>query len=261
MRIAARPNPAHLVAGLVAAVTVAGAAHATTPASAVVQSSVSLDASAQRVRTGTPVTFTARLTGPLGAIGREPLDFFSRAGSGAWRQVASVRTDDGGVAKLTRRLTATAQWQVRWAGNVVVDGASSPTRTVTVWKPKPRPKPASVGFGERVIREAARHEGAPYQYGAAGPDRFDCSGFTMYVFAKFGVRLPHNAAAQYDAVRHVPASAMQLGDLVFIDNGGGISHVGIYAGHGQMWAATHSGDTVRLQSIYSSYVVGRAGPR
>jgi cell wall-associated NlpC family hydrolase len=113
--------------------------------------------------------------------------------------------------------------------------------------------------GSAVLQEASRHNGDPYAYGATGPNRFDCSGFTLYVFSRFGKRLPHNSQAQYDAVRHVAASAKQVGDLVFFrDSSGTIGHVGIYAGDGNMWDAPKSGDHVRLRPMYSSnYVVGR----
>ncbi len=122
------------------------------------------------------------------------------------------------------------------------------------------PASAAGSLGYRAVSEASHHRGQPYVYGAAGPTRFDCSGFTMYVFSRFGYRLPHNAAAQYNAVRHVSRGSLQVGDLLFFNEGGGISHVGIYAGHGQMWVAPKSGDVVKLAGIYSnSYVVGRLG--
>ena len=113
--------------------------------------------------------------------------------------------------------------------------------------------------GAAYVHEASLHNGAPYAYGASGPSRFDCSGFTMYVFSRFGKRLPHNSAAQYDAVRHVARSSMLVGDLLFFrSSSGSIGHVSIYAGSGRMWDAPHSGDHVRLRAIYSSnYSVGR----
>ncbi len=120
------------------------------------------------------------------------------------------------------------------------------------------PAEAASSLGYRAVTEASHHRGQPYVYGAAGPTRFDCSGLTMYVFSRFGYRLPHNSAAQYNSVQHVSRSAMRVGDLLFFDNGGGIGHVAIYAGNGQMWHAPKSGDVVRLAPIYSnSYLVGR----
>jgi cell wall-associated NlpC family hydrolase len=122
------------------------------------------------------------------------------------------------------------------------------------------PANAMTSLTNGVLHEAARHKGKPYSYGASGPTRFDCSGFTMYVFARFGKRLPHNSGRQYAAVRHVSKRAMRVGDLVFFRSSGGrIYHVGIYAGANRMWHAPHAGTRVRLDRIYSSnFVVGRA---
>jgi cell wall-associated NlpC family hydrolase len=117
---------------------------------------------------------------------------------------------------------------------------------------------AAGGFGQKVIAEAAKHKGAPYQYGATGPSRFDCSGFTRYVFARFGKSLPHNSGQQYNAVRHIPKSSAQVGDLIFMGSGGSIGHVGIYAGNGKIWHSPKTGDVVKLAPIWtSSYYVGR----
>ncbi|MCU1678746.1 MAG: hypothetical protein JWM93_3504 [Frankiales bacterium] len=111
----------------------------------------------------------------------------------------------------------------------------------------------------RVLAIAATQYGKPYRYGSSGPSSFDCSGFTSYVFRKVGVSLPHSSAAQYGVVHHIAKSAKRPGDLIFMYNSGGIYHVAIYAGNNQMWAATHTGDIVRKERIYSSnYKVGRA---
>jgi cell wall-associated NlpC family hydrolase len=114
-------------------------------------------------------------------------------------------------------------------------------------------------YQARVINEAAHHKGQPYVYGAAGPTKFDCSGFTLYVFSRFGKRLPHNAAQQYASIRHISKGSLAVGDLLFFRNSSGrISHVAIYAGSGRMWHSPHSGTVVKLASVYSSnYVVGR----
>ena len=73
----------------------------------------------------------------------------------------------------------------------------------------------------------------------------------MYVYAQVGVSLPHNAAI---AVQHlgVPVSQDQLqpGDLVFFD---GLGHVGIYIGGGQFIHAPHTGDVVKISSLYDSW--------
>jgi cell wall-associated NlpC family hydrolase len=114
-------------------------------------------------------------------------------------------------------------------------------------------------FGTRVIRAAAQYRGTPYRYGATGPSRFDCSGFTRFIFAKFGISLPHSSSGQYSVVRHIANSNKRIGDLVFFHSSGGhVYHVGIYAGGDEIWAATHTGDFVRLEGMWNaSYYVGR----
>jgi cell wall-associated NlpC family hydrolase len=122
------------------------------------------------------------------------------------------------------------------------------------------PAQALTSYQYRVLHEAASHKGQPYVYGAAGPTKFDCSGFTLYVFSRLGKRLPHNSAMQYSAVRHISKSSKAPGDLIFLKNSSGrIYHVGIYAGSGRMWHSPRSGSYVKLSDIWSSsYVVGRA---
>lgn len=113
------------------------------------------------------------------------------------------------------------------------------------------PAEAATSLGQRAVSEAARHYGAPYKYGAVGPSRFDCSGFTRYVFGRLGRSLPHSSSAQYNAagVHHISRSQVRPGDLVFTIRSGSIRHVAIYAGNNTMWAATETGDVVRKQSL------------
>ncbi len=126
---------------------------------------------------------------------------------------------------------------------------------------KKAPKKHKLAFGVRVVRDASVYKGARYQWGASGPSRFDCSGFTRYIFAKFGIGLPHSSAGQYSMVRHISSSKKQIGDLIFFHSSGGhVYHVGIYAGNNRIWAATHTGDFVRLEGMWNaSYYVGRIG--
>ncbi|MBK5307082.1 MAG: C40 family peptidase [Frankiaceae bacterium] len=141
--------------------------------------------------------------------------------------------------------------------------APAPRPTPAVRRVIPRPDvvaPMSGSLATRVLAEARRHEGAPYSYGAAGPNRFDCSGFTVYVFGRFGIHLPHNSAQQSAATSRIPDAEKRPGDLIFTYRGGTIGHVGIYAGGMQMWASVESGDVVRLQSFAGrTYSVGRVG--
>jgi len=93
-------------------------------------------------------------------------------------------------------------------------------------------------------------------YGGASPDQgFDCSGLVMYVFAQFGISLPHSAAAQYGYGYSV--STPGPGDVVFwAQGGGGITHNGIATGSGTVIHAPYPGTVVREEAIWSDGYVG-----
>jgi len=116
------------------------------------------------------------------------------------------------------------------------------------------PEPPVSNDASGAVEEARRQIGKPYEYGAAGPDGFDCSGLTMWSWGHAGHSLPHSASAQYDATSRVSLGDLQPGDLVFF--GSPIHHVGIYVGGGQMIEASHSGTPVRYASISRSDMVG-----
>jgi cell wall-associated NlpC family hydrolase len=102
-----------------------------------------------------------------------------------------------------------------------------------------------------LTRSALHFLGDPYAFGGTSPSGFDCSGFVQHVFAMLGMRLPRTADAQYDVGR--PAlGGPRPGDLVFFDTYGGVSHVGIYLGHGKfVHASTSRGVMVsRLSESY-----------
>jgi len=101
-----------------------------------------------------------------------------------------------------------------------------------------------------VVGVAMNYLGTPYVWGGSSPGGFDCSGFVMYVFAQMGVSLPHNAAAQYGYGTPVSRDQLEPGDLVFFD---GLGHVGIYIGGGQFVHSPHTGDVVKISSLYDSW--------
>jgi len=119
------------------------------------------------------------------------------------------------------------------------------------------PSAQAATLSTRALDIAASKQGAPYQWGATGPYRFDCSGLTQYSFKRAGKTLPRTAAAQYNSTRHISASARRAGDLVFFHAGSSASsvyHVGIYAGDGRIWHAPRTGASVRLERIWTSRV-------
>lgn len=121
----------------------------------------------------------------------------------------------------------------------------------------PSAQAAGLATATHALDIAASKQGAPYQWGAIGPNRFDCSGLTQYSFKRAGKKLPRTAAAQYNSTRHIKASSRRAGDLVFFHSGSSSSsvyHVGIYAGDGRIWHAPRTGATVRLERIWTSSV-------
>src|SRR4051794_6934949 len=109
------------------------------------------------------------------------------------------------AAARTRTRTFVLTAALALAGSVLpASSASATTHSVSSTAP----------FGQRVVAEAATHLGAPYVFGATGPGAFDCSGFTMYVFGRLGVSLPHSSSGQYGSVRHVAQTDRRVGDLI-----------------------------------------------
>ncbi len=123
--------------------------------------------------------------------------------------------------------------------------------------PSPAPPPVSGSAGV-VVRWAYQQLGKPYQWGAAGPGSFDCSGFTMAAWRQAGVSLPHSAASQYGVTARISAGELRPGDLIFRYSP--ISHVSLYVGGGMQIAATHTGDVVRLQSASLPSITGYGRP-
>jgi cell wall-associated NlpC family hydrolase len=159
-----------------------------------------------------------------------------------------IRTADSlGRAGFVVRPSLTAQYRVALVGSTRIGSGLSRAVTVAVSR-----------GGLAIIAEAARHRGAPYVFGAAGPGAFDCSGFTQFVFKRFGRTLPHSATAQARHGIAVAKSAARPGDLVLFGGGGYFHHVAIYAGQGYMWDASTEGQPVARRKIYSqSFVVRR----
>jgi cell wall-associated NlpC family hydrolase len=99
----------------------------------------------------------------------------------------------------------------------------------------------------RAVSYARGAVGSPYVWGATGPGAFDCSGLTQAAWGAAGVSLPRTTYTQAAAGTTVPRSALAPGDLVFYYSG--LSHVGIYAGGGQIIHAPRPGATVRYAPV------------
>lgn len=107
--------------------------------------------------------------------------------------------------------------------------------------------------GQAIADYACQFVGNPYVWGGSSlTNGADCSGFTMAVFSNFGISLPHNAASQSGYGTSVSADSLAPGDLVFYSDGGGISHVAIYIGGGQIVHAANSNSGIITSDMYYS---------
>jgi cell wall-associated NlpC family hydrolase len=134
--------------------------------------------------------------------------------------------------------------------------ANASTATAASGPTTQGPVPSASGAARIALQAAYSQMGKPYQYGAAGPDSYDCSGLMMWSYAHAGISLPHSAAEQYGYGTHVSESQFEPGDLVFYDEGGSIGHVGMYVGNGEMIDANHTGGWVGVRPLYSGLVGG-----
>lgn len=113
----------------------------------------------------------------------------------------------------------------------------------------------------KVVEFAKQQLGKPYSYGSSGPNAFDCSGLVNYVYKNFGITVPRTSASFANVGTAVSLQSIQPGDIVAMDTSGaingGITHVGLYAGNGQLLHASTDGRGVVLDSISSAYCAPR----
>jgi cell wall-associated NlpC family hydrolase len=122
------------------------------------------------------------------------------------------------------------------------------------------PPPASGSRLAALIAAAKTRMGMPYVYGAAGPNAFDCSGFTSWAFRQIGISLPRSAAEQWVAGPHVSYAAAQPGDVLAWAGDptapGYVTHVALYLGNGMMLVAATTGTVISIQPVYFQGLLG-----
>ncbi|GAA1446524.1 hypothetical protein GCM10009641_70290 [Mycobacterium cookii] len=107
---------------------------------------------------------------------------------------------------------------------------------------------------------AMRQRGDAYAYGAAGPNRFDCSGLIRYSYSRAGFDVPRTSRAQAGHTRRVAKKDMRAGDLMFFHGSGGVYHAAIFLrwskGHAVMLHSPGSGQRVRVAVPWTSQWFG-----
>lgn len=170
--------------------------------------------------------------------------------------VQPIKTDVKEVAKADEKTSTVAKAETKTENVVsVVNTSTNKTDDTKKTENKPAKETTDNNAGSVVsgvsgaIQEAYKYAGQAYGGGAV-PGNFDCSGLVMYSYAKAGISLPRTAAAQYGATTRISESQAQAGDLVFFSDGG-ISHVGIYLGGGQMFNSQNNG--IQTDNIHGAY--------
>ena len=166
-----------------------------------------------------------------------------------------IRAPGGAVGWVSSELLQTSDFIVRRVP-LVRDAPAPPRSRQAAARRQAVPAPAASAGG--VVDFAAQLVGSRYVWGGGGPGGFDCSGFTRYVYQQYGLDLPHSAAAQYSTSYGTAISdpsQLRAGDLVFFVNTykRGISHVGIYAGGGDVVQAISPKQGVGVANIGGGY--------
>lgn len=173
------------------------------------------------------------------------------------QRIARTRTRIQSKIKQAQGILASLQAAVRRqvlamqnAHTITAAPATNNNTTTTTTRSFPRFSNVAASARAKIaIAFAMAQLGKPYQYGAAGPNSYDCSGLTMAAWAHAGVALSHYAPDQQYAGRQVSISQLVPGDLVFYYSLP--SHVAMYIGHGMVIHAPHTGSVVQIVPLTS----------
>jgi cell wall-associated NlpC family hydrolase len=175
------------------------------------------------------------------------------------KEAAIVKAAKARAARLAAEREQQRLAALRAATARGVQAISQPVSTLL-----PPPVTGGSGGAATAVQWAYAEIGKPYVWAAAGPDSFDCSGLTQYVWGKAGVYLGHYTGDQWNEGVHVSQSELQPGDLVFFayntSDPSTIHHVGIYVGGGDMIDAPYTGAYVRKEPAFRSDYIGAVRP-
>jgi len=137
-------------------------------------------------------------------------------------------------------------------------GASTPAPAPLPSTPEATPAapgvPRAALLSDALIATALSFRGTPYRNGGSDPTGFDCSGFTQWVFAQYGIGLPRQVEEQFRVGEKIKQDELKPGDLVFFHTESrGASHVGIFVADDQFVHAPSSRGVVRVEYINSTY--------
>jgi peptidoglycan DL-endopeptidase CwlO len=211
-----------LIAGPVLA-SAADAAPVVTAATAKASSKITETTSTRTLPWGSTVRITARVINPkTGKAVTSGMVRIQIQSGRSWKYAGKLALGRSGAVTFLGKPKGATTYRTVYGGSGSFNPATSNRIQVRV-----------VASGAKVLAEARKHKGALYKYGAAGPRRFDCSGFTMYVYRKAaGKKLPHKANSQQRYGKAISKSRKRIGDLIIFRSGSYGYHAAIYAGGG-----------------------------
>jgi cell wall-associated NlpC family hydrolase len=168
-------------------------------------------------------------------------------------QIATlVAQQQAAAAAAAARAAAARLAQERAAAAAAAAAQLAASQTPASSTPLGPPPPVGSG-ASGAVQAAESRLGDWYQWGATGPNTFDCSGLVMWAYEQVGISLPHYSGAQYSDTTHIPMSDLQPGDLVFFSDPG--EHVAMYIGNGEIIEAPHTGAQVHITALYPEFTL------
>jgi cell wall-associated NlpC family hydrolase len=172
------------------------------------------------------------------------------------KQLAEAEKKATAKANAERRAAAKAPTKANAQSRAAAKAPAKTGRAATKASPDSTRSSATGSKGTKALAYAKAQLGEPYARSGAGPSSWDCSGLTMMAWGSVGVNLPHSSRQQFNRGQPVAKSDLQLGDLVFFYSD--ISHVGLYAGNGQVIHAPRPGKSVEyIKMSYMPYAGAR----
>ncbi|MET8767795.1 C40 family peptidase [Streptomyces sp. NPDC004658] len=209
----------------------------------------------EQARTVARFTAAERRRDALARAARKALDTQLGLAGRLKRQRDDVQAK---LAEVERLLAGLTPAQLAAVARLEQQGVTAAQQRLTTAGALPADRAAATPAGQRAVRYAMDQLGKPYQWGAQGPDAYDCSGLTSQAWSHAGSPIPRTSQEQWDRLRRVPLNRLRPGDLVVYFPEA--THVAMYVGDGKVVQAPRPGEKVTVSPIASYPVLGAVRP-
>ncbi|WP_225823265.1 C40 family peptidase [Streptomyces naphthomycinicus] len=208
----------------------------------------------QRARTVTRLASAEKHTDALARAARKALDTQLTLAGRQKRQRDDVRA---GLADVERLLATLSPEQIAAVARLEQQGVGEAQQRLATSGSLPADRPAGPA-GTRAVRYALDQLGKPYQWGAQGPDAYDCSGLTAQAWTRAGTPIPRTSQEQWKRLAKVPLNRLRPGDLVVYFPEA--THVAMYVGGGNVVQAPRPGEKVTVSPMAGYPILGAVRP-